>query len=139
MADDDPYTDFADLPDGSDRPVTMDNILLAISAKEWADRVVSEMFLDYCEVFEIHRAYGVESWSIAGCNISITQDISARSCYNTKEHLIPLAYLPTHGRLPLMRDDRAKALEAKNLETKRQKQQQIADLERQLKVLRGES
>ena len=68
------------------RPLTRANVDLAETAKDWLDGKVAEFFADYCNIFGIHQAYGVEKYWIYGDSILIRQDISCRGCYNSEDH-----------------------------------------------------
>ena len=80
--------------------------------KDWLDTRVSETFTDYCQVFGIHRAYGVESYQIGGWggdDLRIVQDTSARGCHNSQDHTLPAdyLYLDRPERLELMQQHKA--------------------------------
>lgn len=76
-----------------------------LAMKEWLDDRVSQVFHDYCGVFDIHPAYGVESFTVGNVNLQIVQDISCRGCYDTTRRtlLVEYLYLEQPDRLALMK------------------------------------
>lgn len=107
------------------------NILAVIQQtddmKDFSDSIVSEMFTNYCEVFGIHRAYGVESYRINNDTICIIQDISCRGCYDTDEHILPLVYLTSPNAVEMMKEDFKKKQDEKN---------RVREIEREREILR---
>ncbi len=51
------------------------------------------IFDQYCEIFGIFKAYGLERWSIHGDSLYITQDISCRGCYDNEQHILPAEWI----------------------------------------------
>lgn len=72
-------------------------IACAIRIKDWLDDRVSEVFTDYCEIFGIQRAYGVENYHLNSSVLVITQDITSYSCHDTEDHILPIEYLYLEG------------------------------------------
>ncbi|WP_027234236.1 hypothetical protein [Leisingera caerulea] len=75
------------------RPVTAENFELTISAQEWADERVSELFHAWCKASGMHPAYGVKDWSLGNEFISIEQDTSCMGCADSEQHKLPAAWL----------------------------------------------
>lgn len=104
------------------------------------DGHVSDVFSDYCEVFGIHKAYGVHRWDDMGGQILVVHDISARSCFNTDSYYLKREYFTRDRdrRLTLMRADKA-AQAAREEKAKRDgKIAELAQLERRAMQLRTE-
>lgn len=90
-----------------DRAISEENLMLAVTAKEWADDQIATFFETWCRISGVHKAYGVESWETYGSELKIVQDTSARSCYNSETHTFPLAWFLATGveRERLIRED----------------------------------
>lgn len=90
-----------------DRPITEENLALALTAKEWADNQVAAFFETWCRISGVHAAYGVERWETYGSAIRIIQDTSCRGCYSTEAHDFPMAWFLATGeeRERLIRED----------------------------------
>jgi hypothetical protein len=87
------------------RMLTEENIDLAVSAQEWADEHVDQLFTEWCKLSGMSRAYGVESWEI-GNMLRIVQDTSAMGCFSTEDHSLPAEWLYATG------DDRTNMIKA---------------------------
>lgn len=123
-----------------DRSVTEETFQLAISAREWMDEQVRDLFTDYCEAFKIHRAYGVSSWEANHETLTIVQDTSRRGCYDSEAHRIPMAYLYAQGdvRKAMMRRDYDAKEAAKRQEEERYKKARLERLRREAEQLQAE-
>lgn len=75
------------------RPVTPENLQLAITGRDWADERVAEFFGEWSRLTGTFAGYGVESWELHGDVLHITQDISCRGCHNTTDHRFPAEML----------------------------------------------
>lgn len=102
------------------RPLSRESFELAVSAREWADEQVRDLFQEWCELTGYDLAYGVESWQVYGDSLLITQDRSCRGCYNSERHDLPLAWLYASG------DERADLILAHAREQDRIRQEQEA-------------
>lgn len=69
---------------------------------------VDKVFTAYIEVYDIHRAYGIERWEITD-TIEIRQDTSACSCYNYDMHYLPVEWLELEGEALIAAIKKAKA------------------------------
>lgn len=122
-----------------ERKLTIDNLQNAVIHMEWSMDKVGEVFSDYCEVFGIHRAYGVESYNFSGDIIRIKQDTSARSCYNYEQHDLPYRYFIENKakRLKLMNADRKELAEKKRLKKLQEDKMKLKSLEKEAEELRN--
>ena len=96
---------YEDATEGFDVEITPEFVSVVEIFKDRLDTAVSNMFKEYCIVFGIHRAYGVESYNIGTDTIHIVQDISCRGCYDTAEHTLPTSYLYAKNARELMLQD----------------------------------
>jgi hypothetical protein len=122
---------------------TKNRISRVLVLKGWLDSLVSGVFSDYCEIFDIHRAYGVQSYHIEYDSLDIIQDISCRGCYDTQSHSLPIEYLYLDGddRRELMRlhkkeKDDKNAHQKKNSK-KYELERALAEVDRLSKELAG--
>jgi len=106
-----------------------------------AHKQVSDVFSDYCSVFGIPVAYGVERFELGGTALHITQDTSCRGCYDCASHQLQLNWLT------MSPEDRLEDMQQVKARQDRQAQKRKADadkaeiarLEGRLRVLRGET
>ncbi|WP_411839934.1 hypothetical protein [Paracoccus sp. ME4] len=75
------------------RPLTPENLQLAITGRDWADQRVAEFFGEWSRLTGTFAAYGVEGWELRGDVLHITQDISCRGCHDTTDHRFPAEML----------------------------------------------
>ncbi len=75
------------------RPLDQASIELALSARDWIDERVSDLFADWCRLMGVHAAYGVHSWQSWGDKLRIVQDTSCRGCFDTETRELELAWL----------------------------------------------
>lgn len=78
------------------RQLTEANIERAVSAKEWADEQIDQLFSEWCDISGSRRAYGVSNWEI-GSQLHITQDTSCMGCASTENHSFPVEWLYATG------------------------------------------
>ena len=76
-----------------------------LTEQEWLNERIDRIFEMYCKIFDIHRAYGVESWEIYGNHLTIIQDTSCMGCYNNESHSLPIEYLYNENYEELMKRD----------------------------------
>lgn len=122
-----------------ERAVTRENVLLAITGKEWADEKVGDLLSEWCRINGVFQGYGVESWECHGDQLRVVQDVSCRGCHNTRTHVFPLSWLLAGA------DERERLITA-DLEERAQRdaaakaqadRNRIASLERELATLRA--
>lgn len=75
------------------RPRDQASIELALSARDWVDEWVSDLFADWCRLMGVHTAYGVHRWETWGDKLRIVQDTSCRGCFSTAHHELETAWL----------------------------------------------
>lgn len=97
-----------------------DSIEAILRNKGRLDEHVHEIFGEYCEIFGIHRAYGVEEWEDTGNYLYIKQDISCRGCYDCTYHNLPNEWLYLTG------DKLTAAIQASFDEKKKKKEEEKA-------------
>lgn len=122
-----------------ERTVSPENVLLALTAKDWADDQVSTLFEAWCRINGVHAAYGVERWECSGEEIRVIQDISCRGHYDTQDHFFPMSWLlagpdEREKLITADLDERAKRDAAARVQADRNR---IASLERELATLRA--
>ncbi len=146
----DPFGTYAaDTPFTSDHPcqacqetgeriIDRDVIDEALRSKDWLDERIANVFVDYCQVFKIHKAYGVDEWRIEGNELHIKQDTSCRGCYDYEWRRFPLEYLYLDGdeRIAKMQEDYCAQHKTTVALEQEKKRSQILALEKQLETLR---
>ena len=79
------------------RPVSREAFEIAETAGDWAMEQVDDLFSLWCKATGRHPAYGVERYDLSGEKLHITQDTSARGCYDCASHTLPAAWLFATG------------------------------------------
>lgn len=97
--------------------------------KEKIEDRVSEVFGLWCEIFNIHRAYGVSGWYIDGGSLFITQDVSACGCSNYRDRVLKARWLSIDNEEAIKQ---MKEMKTKN--DKKEKRLRISEAERELKM-----
>ena len=77
------------------RPLDQASFELALSAREWLDERVSDLFAVWCRLMGVHAAYGVHRWETWGDKLRIVQDTSCRGCFDTETRELELSWLWT--------------------------------------------
>lgn len=123
-----------------DRVISEENLMLAVTAKEWADDQIADFFATWCRLSGVHQAYGVESWSTYGSDLRIVQDISCRGCYDTETHSFPLEWFLATGekRERLIREDVVSKMTAAEKQRHDAKLQELAATRARLARLESE-
>ncbi|PTX52658.1 hypothetical protein IQ03_03885 [Gemmobacter caeni] len=75
------------------RPLDQASIELALSARDWVDERVSDLFSDWCRLMGVHAAYGVHRWETWGDKLRVIQDTSCRGCFDTETRELELCWL----------------------------------------------
>lgn len=119
------------------RPVTPENLQLAITGRDWADERVAEFFGEWCRLTKTFAGYGVESWELRGDVLHITQDISCRGCHDSTGHSFPAEMLFADGdrRRALILAQLEEKAQADTKEKERRKELEIGQLQRRLTEL----
>lgn len=101
------------------------------------DEHVSAVFSDYCQIFGIHKAYGVEKWDDWGEYVHIKQDVSCRGCYDYETHKLPKTYFTRNveKRRELMREGKAEKDGISRAQAKAHDRARIASLRDELAKL----
>jgi len=122
------------------RHLTKKRILAILELNERVKEQVSEVFTDYCEIFKIHVAYGVEDFNIGHQILRIRQDITRRGCHDTETHELPVEwlYLPQDERRAAMLIVKEQQDAKKRVKDAKEKQQKLAYLEAEATKLRNE-
>lgn len=126
-------TDFKYLDEDEtiERNLTKEDVQLAESAKHWLDDKIQEFFSDYCSVFGIHPAYGVDDYRLDYKQIYIKQDTSCRGCYNSETHYLPAEWFYAADRIALMQA-------SLDLKRKKEEEKKAIDKARQIEYLKAQ-
>lgn len=119
------------------RRITERDVLMAFSARAYADEVISAFFLAWCRVNGVHAAYGVESWEINGSSVRIVQDTSCRGCHDTEIRDFPLGWVILSGEelLDTLTEDHEERTRKQSERQAEARKREISDLRERLSVL----
>lgn len=101
---------------------------------------VDQVFEEYCNIFGIHKAYGVESYNDwYGPDVEVKQNISFRGCYDYKIHNLPRTWFTRNPekRKILMQQEKDKHDEIERQSRERNRIQEITQLEARLNTLKN--
>lgn len=110
-----------------------------LKARDKIDDIVSEVFHDYCNVFDLFYCYGVQSWEEAREeNIYIVQDTSCMGCSSTDSHVLPMEYFfhDRDERLEIMTRDAEKARKKKKRKDRDAAARELKEAEARVRRLR---
>jgi hypothetical protein len=95
---------------------------------------VDEVFTDYCKIFSYHNARGVHDYSESGHTVRIRQDVSAKSCFDTRDFYLPWEYFTRNvdKRRALMTADNEKGIAEKKEKDRKQAEAKVAILKLEL-------
>ena len=115
------------------RKLTPDAMALAISAQEWADDKVRELWKEYKVVFGLKM--GLTKWNISSSTLSLEAGYSCRGSYTGYDFELPLAWLYAKNRKELIQEDFDKKEQEKNKQNTFAQQSRLLQLKEDIKKL----
>ena len=115
------------------RKLTTDAMALAMSAHEWSDDQVRELWKEYNSIFGLKM--GLTKWNICSNTLNLEGGYSYRGSYTGHDFEFPLAWLYDKDRKELIQEDFDKKEQEKNKQNTLAQQSRLLQLKEDVKKI----
>lgn len=119
--------------DSGERAITQESVNMALSAKEWLNNKVRELWSDYDRIFKLK--YSLSSWSIYGDVLFIRAGYSCRGTVHEEDFELQTKWLWSSDREQIFNELRNKQFQEKEAEKKEDDMKKLKELKEKVSEL----